>query len=560
MNTKLTESAKSVGQVEELKRAVESQRTEVTIRDNQLLAARGENNRLTSELATAQAEANSARTSLTQQIATEKAASAQALIREKEACTGLIQSEKDRCADLIKKEKESSTDEKAASARALVREKEACAGLIQSEKERCAELIKKEKESCVEVLAAKDKELEAKDAQITNLKEFIETASETLGTHFKAISQDTLKDVSAQFEKAAKQVIEQNSVTTEQNVKLHKEQIEKLLQPVGVTLDQLDKQIKDTDTKRTKAESEIHTVIRESADTNRQLSEALRKPVMRGTYGEVKLQTLLESCGLTEGEDYELQAPVFGEDEQGRVDALVNMAQGKKLVIDSKNLLEPFVEYANAETPEESARLLKEFQKKCRETLRALSLKQYAEKVNTIDAVLMFLPDEGMYYAALEADRQLIAKMTEQRVYVVSPTSLLPILKSVAYILGLERQNKNTQAVVDAGRILYGGLRELMEELRVLGTNLDRSTKNYNEVIKRFETQLVPRSRKLQKMRVNRGKSLPELTEIPTEIRHLAAPTVTELQAIPIALPSVLDELEEDSVFDDTAEESNLEL
>ena len=105
MNTKLTESAKSVGQVEELKRAVESQRTEVTIRDNQLLAARGENNRLTSELATAQAEANSARTSLTQQIATEKAASAQALIREKEACTGLIQSEKDRCADLIKKEK-----------------------------------------------------------------------------------------------------------------------------------------------------------------------------------------------------------------------------------------------------------------------------------------------------------------------------------------------------------------------------------------------------------------------------------------------------------------------
>ena len=168
----------------------------------------------------------------------------------------------------------------------------------------------------------------------------------------------------------------------------------------------------------------------------------------------------------------------------------------------------------------------------------------------------MFLPDEGMYYAALEADRQLIAKMTEQRVYVVSPTSLLPILKSVAYILGLERQNRNTQAVVDAGRILYSSLRELMEELRVLGTNLDRSTKNYNDVVKRFESQLVPRSRKLQKMRVNRGKPLPELNDVSTDVRHLAASTVAELGAIPI-LPSSIDDLDEDSVFDDTSEEAN---
>ena len=427
---------------------------------------------------------------------------------------------------------------------------------LEREKQSCNDLIAKEKESCAEIIKAKDKELEAKDSQIKNLDQFIERANETLKDSFKSLSQDTLSDVGKQFEKAAKVVIDQNSETTTQNVKLHKEQIEKMLQPVGLTLDQLDKQIKDTNEKRTKAETDIQAVIRESANTNRQLSEALRKPVMRGTYGEVKLQTLLKACGLTEGEDYELQVPVFGDDDQGRVDALVDMAQGKKLVIDSKNLLEPFVEYANAETPEESAELLKEFQKKCRETLRSLSLKQYAEKVNTIDAVLMFLPDEGMYYAALESDRQLIAKMTEQRVYVVSPTSLLPILKSVAYILGLERQNRDTQAVVDAGRILYSSLRELMDDLRVLGTNLDRSTKNYNDVVKRFETQLVPRSRRLQKMRVNRGKALPELAEVSSEVRHLAASTVSELGAIPV-LPSMVDDFDDDSVFDETADETN---
>lgn len=470
LNAKLNESAKSVGQVEEL-------RNEKSAVEGQLQSAQSAINRLTDELATAKTERDNARTNAEEQVQAER-----------NACTTAIEREKSACADLIQKEKD----------------------------------------SCADVLAAKDKELEAKDVQIENLKQFIEKASETLGTQFKALSQETLKDVSAQFEKAAKQVIERNSETTTNNVKLHKQEIENLLKPVGLTLEQLNQQVKDTNEKRGEAEAVLMDRIKEFAGANEKLANALNKPVIRGSFAETKLESLLEAAGLVRGENFHLQAQVKDGDQTRIVDALVDMAQGKKLVIDSKNLLVPFVEYANAPEEEKAARLA-DFQKAFRNTIKALSIKDYSKHWEGIDAVIMFLPDEGMYMAAIESDRQLIATMFEQRVFTVSPVSLLPILKSVAYILGLEKQNKDTLTIVDAGRALYESLGVILSKVKTLGDKLEDGVEAYNGVIASFEGNVLPKTRTLRQLGISRGHAHKEIAAIDPQRRDFKERIAREL-------------------------------
>ncbi|HRI43828.1 MAG TPA: DNA recombination protein RmuC [Fimbriimonadaceae bacterium] len=391
-----------------------------------------------------------------------------------------------------------------------------------------ASLIEKEKEACEAILEAKQNELEAKDVQIENLNQFIEKASETLGTQFKALSQETLKDVSAQFEKAAKQVIERNSETTTKNVALHKQEIENLLKPVGLTLEQLNQQVKDTNEKRGEAEAVLMDRIKEFAGANEKLANALNKPVIRGSFAETKLETLLEAAGLVKGENFELQAQVKDGNQTRIVDALVHMAQGKKLVIDSKNLLVPFVEYANASDEDRAARLA-DFQKAFRSTLKDLSVKDYSKHWEGIDAVIMFLPDEGMYMAAIESDRQLIATMFEQRVFTVSPVSLLPILKSVAYILGLEKQNKDTLTIVDAGRALYESLGVILSKVKTLGDKLEDGVEAYNGVIASFEGNVLPKTRQLRQLGIRRGAEHKVIRPLDVQRRDFKERTVRDL-------------------------------
>lgn len=470
LQTKVNDIAKFEGQVAELNRSLQAAREDKSSVEQALQTEQNRSRSLTDELATARTESQGAKDAATQQVA---------------------------------------------------QERDNCATAIHREKEACAALIKKEKEACAEVIAAKD-------VQIDRLAEFIDKANETLGTEFKALSQETLKDISAQFQRAAEAVIEQNSEKTVQDVRLHKQQIENLLQPMGQTLKRLDEQVKDTNEKRGEAEAVLMSKIQDFAGANEKLANALSKPVIRGSFAEVKLESLLEAAGLVRGENFELQVTVKDGDQTRIVDALVNMAQGKKLVIDSKNLLVPFVEYANAPDGEKVDRLA-DFQRAFRTTVKALGLKDYAKHWEGVDAVIMFLPDEGMYMAALETDRQLIATMFEHRVFVVSPVSLLPILKSVAYILGLEKQNRDTQEIVEAGRSLYESLGVILDKVKRLGGKLEDGVEAYNGVIASFEGNVLPKTRALRAIGIHRGAAHKDVAAIDPQFREFKGRVVKEL-------------------------------
>jgi DNA recombination protein RmuC len=362
---------------------------------------------------------------------------------------------------------------------------------------------------------------------------------------FVALSTDVLREANKELKTTAEEIIGAHAKTTKQDVALHKEQIEKLLQPVGNTLEKLEKQIESTNIKRAEAETELMTHIRSFASANEKLAVALNKPVIRGSWAETKLEMLLEAAGLVRDEDFELQVSFKDGDQTRIVDALVKMPQGKRLVIDSKNLMHAFVEYANADDGPERDALLALYRTAFRSTLKGLSIKDYSKHFEGIDAVIMFLPDEGMYMAAVESDRQLIASMYEHRVYAVSPISLLPILKSVSYILGLERQNKDMGAIVEAGRNLYASLGVLSSKVTTLGGKILDCANAYNGVIGSFEGNVLPKARELSKRGVKHGAEISDLAEIEPELREFKGRTEIELEKALASLPSGEDEIVE---------------
>lgn len=437
-----------------------------------------------------------------------------------------------------------------AGARATV---DAAENRARQEHETAQKLIDAERSKAAELLAGKDRELAARDKELEGLKEFLDGLKSVLGDQFKALSVETLKDFSSQFEKAAKQIIDQNSEVTQHNVKLHKQQIEQMLQPVEKTLEQLDAQVRETNEKRGQAEAVLTAQIQQWAGTNEKLASALSKPVIRGSFGEYKLQQLLEAAGLVNDEDFELQVSIRDGDQTRIIDALIHLPQNRKLVIDSKNLLKPFVEYATTEGEEKPLRLT-EFQQQFRSTLRSLSMKDYSKHWDGIDAVIMFLPDEGMYMAAIESDRQLIGNMFEHRVFTVSPISLLPILRSVAYILGLEKQNRDTTLIVEAGRSMYESLGTIFGKLDTLGERLSGGMKAYNEVVASFEGNVLPKARALEQMGVKKGTPHKTVKAIDVPRREFKERVVRELSA-----PPEMPLLELAFVPDEPAEDDRLE-
>jgi hypothetical protein len=198
--------------------------------------------------------------------------------------------------------------------------------------------------------------LDSKDEQIAKLNEFIEKARDVLKTEFKALSSDALLVASAQMIKTADQLIQKHGEKTSADVKLHHQQIETMLKPVEETIKRLDKHVEDSDLARARAETLLDDQMKRLAGASEALTNALRKPVVRGSWGEMTLENALENAGLESGIDFVLQHHTDDDDEgRKRTDAIINLPKGRKLIIDSKNLMESYIALANCEDPGQKA-------------------------------------------------------------------------------------------------------------------------------------------------------------------------------------------------------------
>ena len=391
----------------------------------------------------------------------------------------------------------------------LEREKTEALKDAEAANKRATEMVAKEREARHEIVNAKDE-------QITKLNEFIAQARNVLTTEFKALSADALRDASVQLIKTADSLIVKHGEKTTADVKLHQQHIETMLKPVEETIKRLDKHVEDSDLARTKAEALLDDQVKRLAGASESLTNALRKPVVRGSWGEMTLENALENAGLEAEIDFILQHYTDAEDGRKRTDAIINLPKGRKLIIDSKNLMESYIALASTDDEAQKAVLAEIHSKSLKNHIRSLSAKEYWRRYEGLDCVILFIPHDGMYHAAIQDEAELIREACERRVFISNPMSLIPLLKAIRYVLDQDRLNKSAEEISKVGAELYGEVARFAESMAKIGNRLKSTVNAYNEAIPGLDRFIVAKSRTLKQLGSGKGAEaeLPDAIEI----------------------------------------------
>ena len=393
----------------------------------------------------------------------------------------------------------------AAELRVLDREKTQALKDAEAANKRADEMVAAEREKAEAIIKAKDER-----------NDFITQARSVLTTEFKAVSGDVLKDARGQLAQAADELIKKHGDRTNVDVELHKQQIAKMLGPVEETMKRLDQHVETSNRERSKAETLLDEQINRLAGASESLSSALRKPVVRGSWGEMTLENALENAGLRAEVDFVLQHSTDGEDGRKRTDAIINLPKGRKLIIDSKNLMESYIAYSIAEDSAQKAVLQAAHVRSLKNHIKDLSSKAYQERYDTPDCVILFIPHDGMYHAALQDEAELIREACEKRVFVANPMSLIPLLKAVGYVLNQERANESAEAIKNVGQDLYAQIARFAANMATIGSKLEASVKAYNDAIPGLDRYILSKARTLKQLGAGKGAEpeLPEAVEL----------------------------------------------
>jgi len=379
--------------------------------------------------------------------------------------------------------------------------------------EHARQAIAQERAALKEIVAVKEE-------QIEKLNDFISQARSALSDQFKALSADTFKDASEQLVKVTNTLIEKHAEKTTSDVKLHHTEIEKMLKPVEETIKRLDQHVENTNSARVAAETLLNDQVKRLAGASESLTNALRKPVIRGSWGEMTLENALENAGLESEIDYILQHSTDSEDGRKRTDAIINLPKGRKLVIDSKNLMESYIALANEEDDAQKSILADSHSRSLRNHVKALSSKEYWKLYEGLDCVLLFIPHDGMYHAAIQDEAELIRDACEKRVFITNTMSLIPLLKAIRYVLNQDRLNHSAEEISKVGAELYGEMTRFAENIGTIGDRLRSTVKAYNDVIPGLDRYILSKSRKLKQLGAAKGNDaeLPDLVESETKL------------------------------------------
>lgn len=309
-------------------------------------------------------------------------------------------------------------------------------------------------------------------------------------------SQQQIKE---QFENLAQRIFEEKSQKfTDQNLI----NLRQLIEPFKVQIKDFEKRVEDTYSnervERGTLKGEIAKLIelnqRMSTETEN-LTRALKADVKtQGTWGEFVLESILERSGLRVGEEYIVQGVGLGlKDEDGghlRPDVLVKLPDDKFLIVDSKVSLKAFEAYINEENPEEQERLAKEHVDSLKKHIDGLADKKYhgLEELGSPDLTILFLPLEPAFALAFRLRPELLQFAWDRQIAIVSPTTLLTTLRTVASLWKQQRQNKNTLEIARAGGALYDKFLGLLEGIEQVGLKLRQSQEAYDEVLNRMST------------------------------------------------------------------------
>lgn len=364
--------------------------------------------------------------------------------------------------------------------------------------------------------------LESEKKLADEKEKLLKKSEEELTESFRTISYKLLKENQINFLDLAKSEFAKTSMENKNELEKKEESIKNIVSPMKEILGEVKGKMEEIDKEYQKTFTEVKEQFKFLKEDQKKLQietanlvKALRAPQTRGRWGEIQLKRVVEMAGMVNCVDFVEQFSTDSDSGRLRPDMLIKLPGNKTIVIDAKTPLDAYLNLIEAVDDLDKRKYLLEHGRQVKDHIGKLSSKAYWDQFpESPEFVVLFLPNEALYGAALEAEPQLIEIGANKNVIIATPTTLIALLKAIAYGWNQETLAVNAKLISNLGKELYDRMSVLAEHLDNIKRGLDRSVDSYNKAVGAFESRVLPTTRKFKELGISSDKSINELNSI----------------------------------------------
>jgi DNA recombination protein RmuC len=391
---------------------------------------------------------------------------------------------------------------------------------------------------------------EAESAQADERMAMLEQTEGRLRAAFDSLAGESLRANSEMFLRLAKESLSRDQAVAQSALRERETAIQQIVEPLRTALERTEAQVRSLENERRDAFTSLRVQIEGLAEGHTQLQRetrnlvtALRRPEVRGRWGEMTLRRIVEIAGMTEHSDFTEQLHLFGDEGALRPDLVVHMPEGRDLVVDVKTPLDAYLEAIEAGTDEARGIALRRHAQQVETRVRHLGSKNYwAQFERSPEFAVLFLPGDQFLSAALAERPELLESALKQGVIIATPSTLIALLKTVAYGWRQSAVAENAATIRELGQELYRRLGNFVGHISQVGQRLSKAVEAYNSAVGSLERQVMPQARRFPELGVTSDAPLATLEPIGPLARKpgvdKAAPEAPAAEAVTSDAPS----------------------